>query len=199
MEQVLLGLSTPMAIAYLDDIIVAGHTFTQQITNLRRALECMRIAKLKLSPKKCVLFQKEVKYLGHVVNGSGISPDPSKVEAVKNWPRPTTATEVKSFLGLCSYYRRFVPSFSDIADHLCQCAATSPFVWSQKSDEAFQSSHILIQMPCLFLTQMRITLESVLCSLSNMLLISRRELLHTGIKFDGTSLLCYPKGTVGSS
>ena len=88
--------------------------FSQVLANLRQVLERLRVAKLNLSRKKCTLFQKEVNYLGHVVNEMGISPDPCKVEAVKSWPKPTMATEVKSFLCLCSYYRRFINSFAVI-------------------------------------------------------------------------------------
>jgi len=104
MEQVLIGLPMSVALVYLDDIIVPGHSFSHQIANLRQVFERLRKAKLKLSPRKCVLFQREVKYLGHVVSEEGIAPDLGKIEAVKSWPRPSSSTEVKSFLGLCSYY-----------------------------------------------------------------------------------------------
>jgi len=80
MEQVLIGLPMSVALVYLDDIIVPGHSFCQQIANLRQVFEQLRKAKLKLSPRKCVLFQREVKYLGHVVNKEGISPDPGKLK-----------------------------------------------------------------------------------------------------------------------
>ena len=137
MEQVLVGLPTSTALVYLDDILIPGRTFSQQILNLRQVFVRLKKAKLKLSPKKCILFQKQVKYLGHLVSEQGISPDPSKVEAVKSWPSPTTTTEVKSFLGLCSYYRQFVPSFADVAHPLNQCA-TPPFQWTPGAEEAFR-------------------------------------------------------------
>ena len=87
MEQVLAGLPVSVALVYLDDILVPGRTFSQELTNLSQVFEQLRKAKLKLSPKKCVLFREEVNYLGHVVNEKGISPDPGKVAAVKSWPR----------------------------------------------------------------------------------------------------------------
>jgi len=117
---------------------VPGHSFSQQIANLRQVFEGLRKANLKLSPRKCVLCQREVKYLGHVVSEEGISPDPGKIEAVKSWPRPSSSTEVKSFLGLCSYYQRFVPSFADIAHPLHQCTTTSPFSGEPEADVAFK-------------------------------------------------------------
>ena len=127
-----------VALVYLDDILVPGLAFPQHIANLKVVLQRLRKAKLKLSPKKCALFRKEVKYLGHVVSKEGISPDPGKTEAVKSWPKPTSVTETKSFLGLCSYYRRFVPSFADIAHPLQQCTTTVPFSWTTEADDAFE-------------------------------------------------------------
>ena len=72
-------------------------------------------AGLKLSPKKCILLQQSVPFLGHVVSDHGVSTDPKKIEAVRTWPFPRAAKDVKSFLGLCSYYRCFVRGFADIA------------------------------------------------------------------------------------
>ena len=155
MEQVLVGLPTSIALVYLDDILVPGRTFSQELANLRQVFERLREAKLKLSPKKCTLFQKEVNYLGHVVNEKGISPDPCKVEAVKSWPKPTTATEVKSFLGLCSYYRRFISFFADIAHPLHQSATVSPFEWTQEADDAFSKlKQMLTESPILAYPQL---------------------------------------------
>ena len=146
MEQVLVGLPTSTALVYLDDILIPGRSFSQQISNLREVFGRLRNAKLKLSPKKCVLFRREVKYLGHMVSEQGISPDPGKVEAVKSWPRPTTPTEVKSFVGLCSYYRQFVPSFADVAQPLYQCAIT-PFQWTPEAEDAFQKLKVAMTEP----------------------------------------------------
>ena len=67
----------------------------------------------------------------------GISLDRRKIEVVKIWPRPATVTELKSFLGLCSYYRRFVPAFAEIAHPLNQCATTSPFSWTPEAEDTF--------------------------------------------------------------
>ena len=78
------------------------------------------VSQVKLSLIKCSLFQREVKYLGHVVSGNGVALDPDKVQDVLDWPRPTKATDVKRYLGLCSYYRRFVQGFADIVYPLHQ-------------------------------------------------------------------------------
>ena len=153
MEQVLVGLPMSTALVYLDDVLVPGRSFSQQIVNLHQVFERLKKAKLKLSPKKCILFQREVRYLGHLVSEQGISPDPSKVEAIKSWPRPTTISEVKSFLDLCSYYRQFVPSFADVAHPLYQCA-TTPFLWTPEAEDALQQLKRALMAPpildCLF-------------------------------------------------
>ena len=72
----------------------------------------------KLSPKKCLLFQKEVPFLGHFVGQDGVKTDPEKVSAVKEWLVPKSVTEARSFLGLCAYYRRFVKDFVNSASPL---------------------------------------------------------------------------------
>ena len=79
-----------------------------------------RAAGLKLKPTKCNLFKQQINYLGHVVSKEGVSTDPDKVTAVTEWPQPTTVTEVRSFLGFVSYYRRFIPNFSKVAKSLNQ-------------------------------------------------------------------------------
>ena len=138
MEQVLAGLPTTVALLYLDDILVPGRTFRPQMDNLQMVFRRLREANLKLNPRKCNLFQKEVKYLGHVVSAKGVSPDPEKVEAIQAWPRPMSSKDLKSFLGLASYYRRFIPGFADIAVPLHHCAKKmTTFVWSIEEETAF--------------------------------------------------------------
>lgn len=82
----------------------------------------LRQANLKVKPSKCNLFSTQVHYLGYVISAEGVMPDPTKVEAVREWPVPKNQTEVQSFVGLASYYRRFVKGFADIARPLHQLA-----------------------------------------------------------------------------
>ena len=150
MEQVLAGLPITVALVYLDDVLVPGLSFPNHVSNLRQVFQRLQRAKLNLSPKKCLLFQQEVHYLGHVVNREGISTDPEKIRAISSWPTPVNASEVKSFIGLCSYYRRYIQSFSDITQPLTQCSQEKPFNWTPVADVAFrQLKQALTRTPVL--------------------------------------------------
>lgn len=138
MEQVLEGLQWKAALVYLDDVLVFGNTFEEERSRLEEVLRRLRVANLKLSPKKCTFFQPEVPFLGHVVGREGVRTDPLKVSAVRDWPVPTNVAEVRSFLGLCSYYRRFVPKFATIAVPLHQLTEKrARFLWDEACQMAF--------------------------------------------------------------
>lgn len=92
-----------------------GDSFTSHLDNLRTVFDRLRAAELKLKPPKCNFFQQKVQYLGHVVSRDGVTPDPAKVEKVATWPTPTTTKEVQQFLGLASYYRKFIQNFVELA------------------------------------------------------------------------------------
>ena len=140
MESVLRGLTYDACLVYLDDVIVVGRNFQEQLDNLRKVFQRIREARLKLNPGKCQLFQKEVRYLGHVVSASGIATDPEKLEAVKSWPPPTDKHQLRSFLGLCTYYRRFILGFADIAKPLTRLTEEKrKFEWSPEAEVAFAS------------------------------------------------------------
>ena len=140
MELVLKGLHSKICLIYLNDVIVMGHTFEEELERLKEVFERLARAGLKLKPKKCFLFQKRVSYLGHVVTEEGIAADPEKVEQVRTWPTPENSTEVKSFLGLASYYRRFIPDFSTIAKPLYKLTeAKAEFAWTEQCQLAFDS------------------------------------------------------------
>jgi transposase InsO family protein len=100
---------------YLDDVLIFGRSADEHLERLKAILQRIREAGLKLSPKKCFFMQKQVEYLGHIVSAQGIKTDSKKVEKVKTWPVPKTVKEVKSFLGFCGYYRRFIKNFAEIA------------------------------------------------------------------------------------
>ena len=98
MEIILAGLSWQICLIYLDDVIVHGKTFESMLSNLDTVLGRMQEAGLKLKPRKCSLFKKEVEYLGHIVSSCGIKTDPKKIQAVKRWPIPSNVTDLRAFL-----------------------------------------------------------------------------------------------------
>ncbi len=151
MERVLAGLRWETLLVYLDDIIIFGRTIPESIERLEEVFTRLRSAGLKLKPGKCNLLQREVTYLGHLVSEEGIRTDPGKTDAVRNWPTPVTVTQVRSFLGLASYYRRFIKSFADIAHPLHRLTEKkAEFKWSIECDKAFNDlKQALISAPVL--------------------------------------------------
>ncbi|MCP4474470.1 MAG: hypothetical protein GY821_07880, partial [Gammaproteobacteria bacterium] len=124
---------------YLDDICIATSTFEGHLEKLELMLTRLREALLKLKPKKCVLLSENTKYLGHIVSREGLIPDPKKVDGIQSYPAPKTPTEVRRFLGMASYYRRFVPFFSKIAHPLrALTEKNSLFSWTEECQDAFE-------------------------------------------------------------
>ena len=118
MEVVLSGLLWKNCFAYIDDVLVCSRTFEEHLCHLESVFSRLRQAGLRLKPKKCLFLREEVPYLGFIVTRSGIKPDPLKTDKIRQYPPPEDVTQVRQFLGLSSYYRRFVPGFSKIAEPL---------------------------------------------------------------------------------
>ena len=138
MELVLKGYLWKRCLVYIDDVVVYGRSFRETLTNLRLVLERIRAAGLKLKPSKCELFRKEILYLGFMVTGKGVRPDPSKVAKVRHWPRPCNQVDVRAFLGFAGYHRRFVQGFAEIAKPLTELTAkNAPFEWGGAQQRAF--------------------------------------------------------------
>ena len=132
------GLQFKICLCYLDDVIVFAATFHEHLQRLERVLIQFASAGLKLKPRKCHLFQQKISYLGHIVTEKGVSTDPTKIEWVINWPTPESSTEIKSFLGLASYYRRFFPGFAGVARPLYQLTEPNKgFEWTDDCQHAF--------------------------------------------------------------
>ena len=151
MEKVMRGLQWDIMLIYLDDVIVFGRTVTEEIERLRVVFSRLRQAGLKLKPSKYFLFQRLVGYMGHIVSPDGVATDPEKVRAVADWPKPKCVKEVRSFLGLASYYRKFVKGFAEVASPLHALTEKSrEFLWTDACQEAFEElKHRLQTAPVL--------------------------------------------------
>ncbi|TYK03198.1 DNA/RNA polymerases superfamily protein [Cucumis melo var. makuwa] len=125
-------------IVFIDDIFIYSKTEAEHEEHLHQVLETLRSNKLYAKFSKCEFWLKKVSFLGHVVSSEGVPVDPAKIEAVTNWLRPSTVSEIRSFLGFKGYYRRFVEDFSRIASPLTQLTRKgTPFVWSPACDSSF--------------------------------------------------------------
>jgi hypothetical protein len=118
MQEVLEDLFYTNALAYIDDVNVHSKTFEEHLKYLEEVFKRLRKAGLKLQMDKCKFCFNEIEFLGYIIGKDGIKTDEKKVEKIKNYPKPTTITELKGFLGLASYYRRFIKDFSKIAKPL---------------------------------------------------------------------------------
>ncbi|KAI0493363.1 hypothetical protein KFK09_023479 [Dendrobium nobile] len=126
-------------IVFIDDILVYSASEDEHARHLRIVLETLRRHQLYAKFSKCEFWLKSISFLGHVVSGEGISVDPQKIQAVADWPRPTTVFEVRSFLGMAGYYRKFVKGFSQISTPLTRLTQKSvPFVWTPECEASFQ-------------------------------------------------------------
>ncbi|KAJ0790046.1 putative nucleotidyltransferase, Ribonuclease H [Helianthus annuus] len=125
-------------IVFIDDILIYSRNKADHEKHLRCILELLHREKLYAKFSKCEFWLREVQFLGHVVSESGIQVDPAKVEAVMNWQEPRTPTEIRSFLGLAGYYRRFIGNFSRIAAPLTSLTKKKEkFIWGPKQQESF--------------------------------------------------------------
>jgi predicted aspartyl protease len=138
MDMVMAGLLWQACLVYLDDVIVFAPSFDLHLERLATVFDRLLQANLKVKASKCELFRRQVRFLGHVISSNGIEVDPEKVRVVANWPRPRNLTELRSYIGLCSYYRRFIKSFADIARPLHQLTEKGrAFEWTADQETAF--------------------------------------------------------------
>ena len=154
MNEVLRGLIGSICFVYIDDIVCYGRNLEDSLANLESVFKRLREHKLLLNAEKCSLLCTSVTYLGHVISKDGVLPDPSKVDAVKKFPTPSNVKELKSFLGLAGYYRRFIKDFAKIAKPLNSLFKDGvEFQWKSEQNQAFSTlkeiliSERLLQYP----------------------------------------------------
>ena len=127
-------------ICFLDDILVYSKNLEDHYHHLSQVLEVLKQHQLYAKLSKCEFFQRSITFLGHKVIGNGLSMEDNKIQAILNWPIPQGADEVRSFLGLAGFYRKFIANFSRICLHLTNLLQqNSPFYWGEKQMEAFNN------------------------------------------------------------
>jgi len=140
-------------VVFIDDILIYSLSQMEHAYHFREVLETLRRNKLYAKLSKCEFWLNEVVFLGHVISEKGISVDPKKIEAVLKWERPTNVTEIRSFLGLARYYRRFIEGFSIMASPMTRLTRKEvKFEWSKDCEASFQElKSRLISAPVLAL------------------------------------------------
>jgi hypothetical protein len=127
-------------IIFFDDILVYSETYANYLTHLRLVLQWLERDQWKLKLSKCKFAQRSIAYLGHIISGQGVSTDPSKVQAIVDWPVSRSVKELRSFLGLAGYYRKFVKHFGIIARPLSNLLKKNTmFIWTSEHDAAFSA------------------------------------------------------------
>jgi hypothetical protein len=138
MNSVLAPFLRKFVLVFIDDILIYSASWADHLKHLRMVFEKLREHQFYLKRSKCAFGKTELLYLGHIISQDGVSTDPSKTDAMKKWPTPTSVTELRGFLGLTGYYRRFVKHYGIIAKPLTNLLKHKAFHWSPEADAAFQ-------------------------------------------------------------
>ena len=153
MNQILRPFVGKFVVVYFDDILIFSKNTYEHIEHLQQVLHVLRFESFFIHLKKCSFAQSSVIFLGFVVSTQGISVDPTKVQAIVEWPTPTIVHETRSFHGLASFYRRFIKGFSFIMAPITECTKNGPFNWTLATQQAFQrikkllTAALVLQLP----------------------------------------------------
>jgi hypothetical protein len=125
-------------LVFFYDILIYNKTWQAHVTHVDQVLQLLSHHQLFLKRSKCAFGVSEVEYLGHIVSKDGVRVDPKKIEAMKDWPHPTTLKSLQGFLGLTGYYRKFVQNYGKIVAPLTTLLKKNDFSWNAIVDQAFQ-------------------------------------------------------------
>lgn len=130
---------------YIDDLLVVSQTFEDHLKRLKIVAKCLREANLTINLQKSNFCTTEIRYLGHIVGGGCIKPDPGKVDAIWNFPVPRTVRQVRSFLGMCGWYQRYIAGYAAIASPITDLLSKHPkFIWTDKAQSAFEKLKVCL-------------------------------------------------------
>jgi hypothetical protein len=140
-------------LVFFDDILIYSSTYEEHVVHVRTVFELLAKDQWKIKLSKCTFAQREIHYLGHIISEKGVGTDPSKVSAISSWPTPVNVKELRSFLGLAGYYRKFVRHFGIISKPLTELLKKNTiFLWTSEHDKAFSAlKEALIKSPVLVL------------------------------------------------
>lgn len=146
-------------LVFSDDILVYSITFEDHLQHVRKVLSLLSERQWKVKLSKCAFAQRQVGYLGHIISGPGVSTDPSKISAIETWPTPSNVKEVRGFLGLAGYYRKFIRNYGITCRSLTALLKKGVvFHWSETEERAFQAlKQVLISAPVLSLPNFNTT------------------------------------------
>ena len=173
----------PFAMAYLDDIIIYSSTPEEHLEHIKTVFEKLYLAKLSMKLSKCHFFAKEIQYLGHILGVEGIKPVPAKTEAIKAMHPPVNPKQVRTFLGLVGYYRKFIKNFAKMAKPLTMLTRMDvKFEWKETHHCTFMKlKEAIIQAPIL---QYQTQQNPTLCTqMPPMTLVELSSQIHNGIEF----------------
>jgi hypothetical protein len=136
MDLVLAGLKWTSLLVYLDDICVFSKNLEEHLKRLKEVFERLQRNRLKLNPAKCQILHQQFAYQGHVITKDGIHADPKRIAAIAKMPTPNNIQQLRSFLGFCNYYRKFIQNYSSVCAPL-YAILTDDFKWNEKAQKAF--------------------------------------------------------------
>ncbi|KAA0065702.1 peroxidase 64 [Cucumis melo var. makuwa] len=142
-------------LVFFDDILIYNKNTVDHVEHMRKVLSVLREHKLYANKKKCSFAQQKEEYLGHIISGEGVEADPKKIKSITKWPKPTNIKEIRGFLGLTGYYRRFVQNYGAIAAPLTQLLKKGGYKWSAEAEDAFERlKKAMSSLPVLALTRL---------------------------------------------
>ena len=148
MSEVFRGMVYKSVVVYMDDIICFSRDVDTHLRDLEQVFSRLRSANLRAKPSKCVFATNQVKYLGHILSSEGILPNPDKTKVIDTFPVPNTQKQLRSFLGVANYYRRFIPRYSTMTSPLTKLLWKSvKFEWTEECSKAFRSARQSLTEP----------------------------------------------------
>ena len=139
-------------LVFFNDILVYSSTWEKHLQHLEKVLQLLSQSHFLVNKKKCLFSRRLIEYLGHIISGSKVSMDPSKLQCIKEWPVPKNVRGVRGFLGLTGYYRKFIKNYDQLVKPLTKLTKKDGFSWSAEAQKAFENlKDKLISSPVLTL------------------------------------------------